>query len=295
MPATGDLWRRYGHERVYVTADDGTMLGYLDLKTGEAQNVPPDRTEEFRTAIAVWRQRAPSRGSSRAPEPRRRASEPPRGARARPCVDLAANQPGRSAAEVAAAYRRARPVHSLVDRLLGRHSDERAWRVGARGEAKTARHLRVLTDPSPFGKRVTGTWRVLHSVPIGQRGRDIDHVLIGPPGVFTINSKKHKMLVTVTSGAITVGRRRTRYAEIARDEAGRASRLLTAAVGGQVPVTPVISVVGAPTVVRGQPCDVFVLPVDKLTGWLLMQPSRYQDGLVEKLFAVARRSTTWQP
>jgi hypothetical protein len=185
-------------------------------------------------------------------------------------------------------------VRSLVDRLLGRHSDESAWRVGARGEARTARHLHVLTDAGPFNRRVTGAWRVLHSIPIGQRGRDIDHIVIGPPGVFAINSKNHEALVTATSTAIMVGKRRTRYAEIARDEADRASLMLTAAVARPVPVVPVLSVVGAPTVVRGHPRDVVVLPVDKLTDWLLTQPARYQDNIVEELFAIARRSTTWQ-
>jgi len=32
---------------------------------------------------------------------------------------------------------------------------------------------------------------VLHAVPIGGRGSDIDHVLIGPGGVFVLNTKTH--------------------------------------------------------------------------------------------------------
>jgi hypothetical protein len=32
-------------------------------------------------------------------------------------------------------------------------------------------------------------WRVLHSVPVGSRDSDIDHVVIGPGGVYTINAK----------------------------------------------------------------------------------------------------------
>ena len=35
-------------------------------------------------------------------------------------------------------------------------------------------------------------WRVLHSVPIGISRGDIDYVLIGPPGVLTINTKHHR-------------------------------------------------------------------------------------------------------
>ena len=32
-------------------------------------------------------------------------------------------------------------------------------------------------------------WTVLHSVPVGRGKSDIDHIAIGPPGVFTINTK----------------------------------------------------------------------------------------------------------
>jgi len=184
MPTTVDTWYRYGHRRAYVTAHDGTKIGYLDLETGQAREVPADRIAEFRRAIDSWQRRAPANG---APKPR---------AEARRWVDLAGNRPGQAAAEVAAAYRQAQPARSLVDRLLGANSDERAWRVGAQGEAETARRLRALTDPGLFNKRVFGTWRALHSIPIGDRGRDIDHVVIGPPGVFVINSKRHDVLVT---------------------------------------------------------------------------------------------------
>ncbi|MBG6212216.1 hypothetical protein RCH23_000129 [Cryobacterium sp. CAN_C3] len=34
-------------------------------------------------------------------------------------------------------------------------------------------------------------WTVLHAVPVGSGSSDIDHVVIGPAGVFTINTKNH--------------------------------------------------------------------------------------------------------
>src|SRR5690606_2622889 len=34
-------------------------------------------------------------------------------------------------------------------------------------------------------------WRFLHAVPIGERGVDIDHVAIGPAGVFPVNAEHH--------------------------------------------------------------------------------------------------------
>jgi hypothetical protein len=292
MPATAELWRRYGHERLYVTAEDGAKLGYLDLKSDEARNVPPDRTDEFLAAVRTWK--AANDGRPRRPPAPRPAPRPLGETTPASFTDLASNQPGESAAQVADAYREARPVRSLISRLLGEHTDERAWRVGAQGEAKTARQLRRLTNPGPFDRRSSGTWHVIHSVPLGQRGRDIDHLVLGPPGVFTINSKHHEALVTVTDGGVLVGKRRKRYAEIAEDEARRAAERLTTAFAEPVQVTALIAVVGAPTVVRGRPRGVVVLPVEEIVAWLLARTPLIGDAEVESLFEVARRSTTWQ-
>ncbi|WP_083970778.1 nuclease-related domain-containing protein [Actinoplanes awajinensis] len=294
MPATAQPWRRYGHDRVYVTADDGTRLGFLDLKTGEVHEVPPGREDEFHAAVRPWVQEAPADSP---PTPQRQHKDedsPGQDSLAQPWTDLAANQPGQSPAEVAAAYRQAQPVQSLIDRLFSRRNPERAWRVGAKGEVETARRLRGLTNPGSFGLRTAATWHILHSVPLGDRGRDIDHLLIGTPGVFAINSKRHEGLVTATRTAIMVGSHRTRYAEVAQDEAHRAQHLLTAAASRPVPVIPVISVVAAPVVTRGQPRGVTVLPAKRLAEWLLALPEHFSGDEVQQIFEVARRSTTWQ-
>ena len=71
------------------------------------------------------------------------------------------------------------PVMNFASRVLGVKTDERAWRVGAKGEEKVASELAKLD----------ARWRVLHAVEVGENGSDIDHVVIGPPGVFTLNAK----------------------------------------------------------------------------------------------------------
>jgi hypothetical protein len=70
---------------------------------------------------------------------------------------------------------------------------------------------------------------------------------------------------------------------------------LTAALGHPVPVAPVISVVGGTVGGNHQPLGVTVVPVKKLVDWLLQQPVSYTPAGVEKVYAVARRSTSWQP
>jgi hypothetical protein len=55
-----------------------------------------------------------------------------------------------------------------------------AWRRGAKGERRTARRLRPLLREG---------WTVLHDVAIPSSRANGDHLLIGPPGMFLVDSK----------------------------------------------------------------------------------------------------------
>jgi hypothetical protein len=35
------------------------------------------------------------------------------------------------------------------------------------------------------------SWRVLHSLVVSEEGTDLDHLVIGPHGVYCINTKNH--------------------------------------------------------------------------------------------------------
>lgn len=64
------------------------------------------------------------------------------------------------------------------------NADVKAWYQGYVGELETANALAKLTLDG---------WQVYHSVPVGKKGSDIDHVVISPENViFVINSKHHK-------------------------------------------------------------------------------------------------------
>ncbi|MBO2465725.1 NERD domain-containing protein [Actinomadura sp. LCR2-06] len=54
-------------------------------------------------------------------------------------------------------------------------------------------------------------WHVLHAVPVGRRGADIDHVLIGPFGVVTINTKSTRGKVWVAENGMMVGGTKVDY------------------------------------------------------------------------------------
>ncbi|MBO0901763.1 NERD domain-containing protein [Cellulomonas sp. zg-ZUI222] len=115
-----------------------------------------------------------------------------------------------------------RAASRASSRVFDVRTEERAWRIGADGEEAVAAQITSLGPQ----------WRVLHAVRVGQRDADIDHVVIGPAGVFTVNAKHHPHAsVWVRGDTFMVNGRRVPYVRNSRHEAGRASRLLTEHAG----------------------------------------------------------------
>jgi hypothetical protein len=67
-------------------------------------------------------------------------------------------------------------------------ADTTAWRRGAKGEQRTARRLR----------RLGRGWTVFHDLAIPGSRANADHLVIGPPGVFLIDSKHYRGRLTLT-------------------------------------------------------------------------------------------------
>jgi hypothetical protein len=67
------------------------------------------------------------------------------------------------------------------------------WRIGADGERRTARRLRRLQREG---------WIVHHSV-LAERG-DRDHIIVGPRGIFLLDTKQRRGRVTVEAGTLVV-------------------------------------------------------------------------------------------
>ncbi|WP_187432579.1 nuclease-related domain-containing protein [Agromyces mariniharenae] len=167
---------------------------------------------------------------------------------------------------------------------LGREAEP--WYVGALGELEVARRLEAL-GPG---------WYVLHSVPIGAGASDLDHVVIGPAGVFTINTKHHRgQHVWVGAKRIMVNGQRTDHLRNAAFEARRTSKLLSVAARALVEVTPVVAVVGARRMtVRERPYDVVVLHDHQLVRWLQRHPVTLTPEQVQRVAAVAAHPAAWQ-
>jgi hypothetical protein len=272
-------WRRYGKDRLYVTATDGTALGYRDLATGEDHCAEPTRTAEFTATLDDW-----LRDQSSTPTP----TGIPSGTRdTTSWEDLAQRTAGAMARERAVELRDAAPVKTFLARVLRVHTDERAWRIGADGEEKVAPQLDKLARKDP-------RWRFLHAIPVGQNGADIDHLVIGPGGVFSLNAKHHPgARVWVGGNTVMVDGQRQPYIRNSQHEATRASRLLTAACGFPVSVTGLVVAVRADAItIKTPPADVHVVHRMGLVRWLRYQPDVLTDTQVDAVVGAARRPTT---
>jgi hypothetical protein len=307
-------WTRYGQDRLYVSTED-EKLGWHDLLTGENHPSRPELATALHQAVVGWRAMSPtliSDATAEAPAPHvsvQRAPAPgpvddlptdtwhsdqvlsAEAEEANPgWTDLAQQRAGALAREQALAAREAAPVRTFVARALGVHTDERAWRIGADGEEKVAGRLAKLLKKDP-------RWQVIHAVPVGENGSDIDHVVIGPGGVFTLNAKHHPRAdIWVGGNTFMVNGHRQPYVRNSRHEASRAARLLSTACGFPVPVTGVVVPVGADTfTVRTPPVDVVVINRMAVDGWLRRRPEVLSPEQVAAVFEAARRSTTWRP
>lgn len=292
-------WARYGHERLYAETPGGTALGFLDLKTGRYHSDDITNLPILERAISdhLAAQRPgvpkPTHGS---PEPTMldAVAHPVATTSGKPevpeWVDISGTPAGAAARERALAERHAQGrVRNAVARLIGAKTDERAWRIGADGERAVADQLAGLG----------AQWRLLHAVRVGQHGSDIDHVVIGPNGVFTVNAKHHPhKSVWVGGDTFMVNGQRLPYVRNSRHEARRAARLLTAHAGFPIEVTGVIAVMGAHKgfKIKKQPEDGAVVVVERkrIRQLLLNQPSVLTAREINAIYEVARRSTTWQ-
>lgn len=292
-------WRRYGKDRLYVAGADGTKFGWWDLGSDEGH---PEAGTDLATLEAVvqrWRTGDEQAAVPEAPAAPAVVPDEPESAvqvaveapalPERPWIDLATNAAGAEARAQAVALKEAAPVRTFVARALRVHTDERAWRIGADGEEKVAAQFDKLVKKDP-------RWQFIHAIPVGSRGSDIDHLVIGPGGVFTVNTKNHpNAKIWVGGDTFMVNGNRQPYVRNARHEAARASKLLSDACGRPVFVEGVISVVNAIEVTIKSPSkDVTVVSRRQIATWLRRHGDVLDRAQQAVIFDAARRSTTWR-
>ncbi len=152
--------------------------------------------------------------------------------------------------------------------------DTRNWARGARGERRTARQLRLLTRRG---------WIVFHDLAVPGSGANADHLVIGPGGVFLLDSKNWRgRLVFAPDGTLWHGSYlvTATLATIGFEATAIANVL---AVPGHA-IQPIMVVHGS-TIPWGEQYlgGVAVLPAGRLVATLLALPPLLTDEQVTQL------------
>jgi hypothetical protein len=195
---------------------------------------------------------------------------------------------GQAVIEKLLADREGVPPRSFLGRVFGAdplRPDNYPWYKGAVGEIAVGRLL----------ERLGPEWAVLHAVPVGAGTSDIDHVLIGPAGVFTLNTKNHAgQPVWVAGRSLMVAGKKQRHLYNASHEAARAAKLLTRSLNEPVEVTGVVVVVNPKSMtVRAKPSGAAVVTDRQLLRWLSGRPTVLTPPQVAVITAAAVRPGTW--
>ncbi|AWB88486.1 nuclease-related domain-containing protein [Homoserinimonas hongtaonis] len=182
----------------------------------------------------------------------------------------------------------AAPPRGTLARIVGSnplHPAAVSWYQGATGERLVGRLLAGLGPE----------WSVLHSVPVGSGMSDIGHVVIGPGGVFTLNTKHHNgAKVWVSPKLLMVNGQREDHLGHSRYESRRASALLSAALGRKIEARGLVVLVepmsvGGP----GSPDDVTVLCDRDLVSYFNRRVPVIDDFDRREILSAAANPRTW--
>ena len=182
-----------------------------------------------------------------------------------------------------------RPASSSLRLALGIspiHRDDLSWHTGAVGERIVAGML----------ARLPQDWHVFHSLPVGTGESDIDHVVVGPGGIFTLNTKHHPgKKIWVRGHAFWVSGQHTDYLRNSEHEADRLTKIIHARFPQAPAVSPVIVVVNASDItVKTRPARVRIETPRGITAWLAKRPTILHPEAVRMIAAMLDDPQTWR-
>jgi hypothetical protein len=164
--------------------------------------------------------------------------------------------------------------------------DARSWYVGALGEIEVGRMLEALGPE----------WFVRHAVPIGTGTKDVDHLVIGPAGVFAINTKHHaNAAVWIGDYIVKVNGAQHRHVKQAWSDGSDVSRRISQKVGFPVLVTAVVNFLNPASLKdgRAQNRTVVTLEARQLVTWLKAQQRRLGETELNLIRMAAEEPDTW--
>ncbi len=148
---------------------------------------------------------------------------------------------------------------------MGGHISTFMWWLGAEGERMTGKEIEKLSE---------NEWHCEHS--IKHAHGDWDHVLIGPPGIFLVDSKSLSNTAVVASDALRSGRLAFN-GSVFRGGAWDVNKALEARLGRRAPfVTPVVAIWGdfPQELVEAGEKPVVYVEGERLASWLGELPEK---------------------
>jgi len=256
-------WRRWGKNRTYFTDSNGEKVGWVDNETGEVTGQREGGETEIRHWLTTNNHPAEPTTSA-APEPAPQEPEAaPYQIPGAVCLAKAATLPPESA---------------------------EPWLLGAAGEQAVAAALETLPHP----------WRAWHSIPLGDPDNptgDIDHIVAGPTGIWTLNTKHHPGSTIFIKGDMTlVNRAAQQYVSGARRQAVDVAVRLSAAIGQPIQTTAGIVFVGADEVlIKFEPRDILISTrgqiLDRVTG---RRTRRFNETQLDAIAQAVQNPHTWR-
>ena len=164
-------------------------------------------------------------------------------------------------------------------------ADSVAWYLGAQGEIEVGKIL----------GRLPPEWRVFHALPIGKAGADIDHLVIGPGGIFTINTKHHRgKKIWIAERSMMVNGQKQPYLRNSKFEATRVTKMLRERMP-QLPLAQAVIALVSPgsITIKKKPDAVNVLDANYLRRWLLKRPAVLEETDLVELAAIVDAPETW--
>jgi hypothetical protein len=139
-------------------------------------------------------------------------------------------------------------------------------------------------------------WDILHVVPVDDLNGQIDHLIIGPPGVFALFTENYPgQEIKVAGESMSIGGRSVDDIPTVRRLSDSAAERLSNAAGRTINVEPVIILID-PTklVLRERPAGVHIVTSKQLLRLLTRAERSLAGSEVAYISDVADRETTWE-
>ena len=259
-------WQRNGQHRLYVKdTDTRAQLGYYDVRTGRLSVKDDARSYEIVSVLRPFLSGSVPEGLQH----------------------LMPQYPA-TPAEILAETEAYETFSASAPRPRPRGVHRPSWPRGTKGERVVGRRLARLGRDG---------WDVLRAVS-EHGGDEVEHLVVGPPGVFTVSTLHHRgARIRVGGQVVWVDDAIREYLRNARIEAGKVERRLEQALGGGGPtvrVRPVLAFVGAAEIDthEGHP-DVLIVAGERLDAEL--RDCRGELSLPERdrIVAAAHRVGLW--